>query len=405
MISINLISILTGLQILSLLTLIIFLIFSISNLWALRKLEDFPNLNNKEDYPMVSILIPARDEELNIKKCVKSLLNQNYPNYELLVLNDNSSDKTEEILKKIKIEFESSLKNKNKKNKVNFNYFNGKKLPDDWLGKHWACHQLEQKSQGELILFIDADTWHHPDTLKVAVNSMLHEKANFITVLPKEEANTFAEELSMPLIPWSLQTFMPLVIAKRSRRPALSATIGQFMLFDRKSYHYIGGYPSIRDKVLDDVTFGRKIKSFGLKWRIYDGKKYVNCRMYRNFKDVFDGLTRSIYPVFKSNIFYFGFSILFLAFTFIAPWMIISLSLLQFALLNLLTSLNLYMALFSTLITTITWIISNYRFKYSQFITLIHPLIIITMVYLAVHSMIKSLEGSVTWKGRKIKFY
>jgi len=212
---------------------------------------------------------------------------------------------------------------------------------------------------------------------------------------------------------------MPLAIAKRSKRPALSATIGQFMLFKKRSYHYIGGYSAIRDKVLDDVTFGRKIKSFGLKWRIFDGKRYVHCRMYRNFKDIFEGLTRSIYPVFKNNIFYFSISILFLSFTFIAPWIISLLYGLEIILTNFINqfsvnlimpifnipTLNFYLALISILITSLTWIISNHRFKYSQFITLIHPLIISTIIYLAISSMIKNFQGTVTWKGRKIKFY
>src|SRR3989339_2098193 len=175
------------LQLIVITTLAVFLSISITNIWSLQRLGKFHPLSH---YPKISVLIPARNEAHNIEKCVTSILNQTYPDYEVLVLNDNSTDNTWEIINQI--------------NNPKLNVFQGKPLPEDWLGKHWACHQLVQKANGKLLLFIDADTHYQPDCLTTAVEAMAAENADFITVLPKEEAHTLAEKLTLPIISWSL---------------------------------------------------------------------------------------------------------------------------------------------------------------------------------------------------------
>ena len=366
------------------LVLTIFLLNSITNIWSLQRLGEFPDLEN---YPKVSVIVPARNEERNIKRCVDSLLQQDYPNYEVLVLNDNSTDKTEEILAQY--------------NHPKLQVFNGQPLPEDWLGKHWACHQMAERATGELFLFVDADTYHHPNALKSAVNALTAEKADFITALPKEEISSWSENLVLPIISWSLVTFMPLFLAKRSRRPALSATIGQFMLFKKAAYQKIGGYSAIRGEVLDDVIFGRRVKAFGLTWRMFDGTKRIRCWMYTNFKETYQGLTRCIFAVFKNNIFYFLFSILTLLFVFLGPWIIVILKLSGVGI----SEVTFWLSLTAIIITTFTWLIANIRFKYSYLLTVFHPLIIIFVGYIAFSSMIKTFGGKIVWKGRLIKYF
>ncbi|MFH1828284.1 MAG: glycosyltransferase [Nanoarchaeota archaeon] len=372
------------LQIITLIIIFTFLLFSISNIWSLGRLGDYKQL---KEYPNVSIIVPARDEERNIKRCVDSLLKQDYPNYEVLVLNDNSTDQTEEILKGYKDE--------------KFKYFNGKPLPEDWLGKHWACHQLTEKASGKLLLFIDADTYHKPNALRASVEAMYEEKADFITALPREKARSLSEKFIIPIIGWSMVTFIPFAIAKRSKMPSLSATIGQYMLFRKEAYLHIGGYPAIRKEVLDDVTFGRRIKSFGLKWRMFDGTKLIHCRMYHNFHEIFDGFTRYIFAIFKNNIFYFLFSILILIFVLLSPWIIAFLYLFG----ENIGEVSFILSMAAILISYLTWLISNSRFKYSHFLTLLHPLIIIFVSYIAFSSMIKTFSGKIEWKGRPIKIF
>ncbi len=359
-----------------------FFLNCLSNLKALERLRKFKDIDN---YPKVSILVPARNEERNIKRCVDSLLNLDYPNYEVLVLNDNSTDKTEEILQ--------SYGNKIK-------YINGLSLPEDWLGKHWACHQLSETAIGDIFLFTDADTYHKKKTLRLAVSALYHEGSDFVTVLPKQEMQSIAEKITLSIIPWSFQTFIPLAIAKKSKRPTLSATIGQFMLFKKSSYHRIGGYEAIRGEVLDDISFGRRIKVFGLKWRLYDGCEQIHCHMYRNFKEVYEGLNKAIFSVFKNNLFYFFISILSLILVFLSP-----LAMLIISIFVSLPELIFSLSLMSFILIYLTWIITFIRFKYRWYFVFFYPVVIIVVSYICFSSMVKTINGSITWKGRLIKYF
>ena len=368
------------------LTLITFIILfnHLTNIFSLSSLGNYPE---PETFPKVSILVPARNEERNIRKCVRSLLAQDYPNFELLVLNDNSTDATEEILAKFN---DSRLK-----------VFSGKPLPEDWMGKHWACNQLAEQATNEIILFIDADTWHHPKMLRAAVSAFLAEKADFASALPREEVRSWGEKLIIPFIPWSLITFLPMIIARRTQRPMLSASIGQFMIFKKEAYLKIGGYSAIRDQVLDDVTFGRRVKAFGLRWRFFDGTDYITCRMYRNFRETYNGLTRYVFPALKNSMVSFVAAFaLYLAAIF-GPLLIILLWLLGITInANLLTiCFTLVIVLF------LSWIISNKRFKFPLYLAIIYPVTFGLMAYIAYGSMIRALAGKIKWKGRKIRYY
>ncbi len=371
-------------QVISVSVLIVFLFNCLSNLWALQRLGTFPE---PKKFPRVSILVPARNEQRNINRCIKSLLAQNYPNFEVLVLNDHSTDRTGAILSKIK----------NPKFKV----FKGKPLPEEWIGKHWACHQLEEKANGDLILFTDADTYHRPNALRAAVSALIHEKADFISALPKEKALTWAELIVIPVFSWSLMTFMPLALAKRTKTPSLSATIGQFMLFRKQAYDKIGGYPAIKNQVLDDVVFGRRIRAFGLRWRMYDGSKQIVCRMYTNFKELSEGMTKSIFAIFKNNIIYFFFVWFFMVWLLLGPLLIVFLHLIGISF----SPLFLWLSVSAIIITFLTWLISNLRFGYPLLLTFLYPVIIGALAYLSYISMVYTFAGKITWKGRPLKHF
>ncbi len=143
----------------------------------------------QQGFPRVSILAPARNEEQNIGPCVESLLAQRYPNYEVIVLNDDSSDRTGEILAQFAVAGDR------------LRVVNGTPLPPGWLGKNWACHQLAQVADGELLLFVDADTRHSESMLEHAVAALEAEQADLLSAIPREEVVTWAERLVVPIIP------------------------------------------------------------------------------------------------------------------------------------------------------------------------------------------------------------
>src|SRR5688572_23222794 len=166
-------------------TLFILFLILIWNLIILRK-RKLPVIEDSL-LPFVSVLVPARNEELNIKNILTSLLNQNYPDYEVIVLNDHSEDATGKIITEIKEKF-PQLK-----------VLNGKPLPKEWTGKCYACIQLYEKSKGEFILFTDADTTHKPDSLRRSVTISLERNADMLTIFPEMTMISFAEKIMMPM--------------------------------------------------------------------------------------------------------------------------------------------------------------------------------------------------------------
>lgn len=362
---------------------VILLMITLSNLRVLRRLGDYPS---PIQWPSVSVLVPARNEEANIEACVRSLLAQHYPNFQVFVLDDHSNDETWSILEKLASE-DSRLR-----------ILKGKAIPEGWLGKHWACHQLAQATNSELLLFTDADTRHDPFTLRAGVSALFAEEADLLTVLPQEKVVTWAERLIVPVIPWSIFSFVPLWLAYRWRLPILSATIGQFMLFRRSAYEEIGGYEAVRQHLVDDLALGRRIKAHGRRWRLVDGGQYIQCRMYQNFEQVYQGLSKNLFATFEYKIPQFVFVWSWLGFVFWVPLLILILALMgiPFPPYSLgLTTIAIIMAL-------LLWGITHRRFRFPQYLTLFYPITILLATLIATRSMVLTLTGKAVWKGRTL---
>ncbi|MGK7392883.1 MAG: glycosyltransferase, partial [Candidatus Cyclobacteriaceae bacterium M2_1C_046] len=148
--------------------------------------------------PLVSICIPARNEEAVIRRCVESALSQEYPNFEVIVLDDESTDRTPDILKQVSNKFSGSLK-----------VIRGNPKPDNWLGKPWACQQLAEEAKGSILLFIDADTWLDKNMVAKIVRTMGHDVIDFLTTWPQQKLETFWEKAVIPLVYYALLTLLP----------------------------------------------------------------------------------------------------------------------------------------------------------------------------------------------------
>src|SRR5690554_3590353 len=211
------------------------------NFFSLKKLGRFPpRARNDKDYPFVSILVPARNEERNIEKCVSSLLQQDYPGYEIVVLDDESEDRTWQILSRLA------------QGRENLRLLKGRPLPEDWIGKCWACHLLSEQARGEFLLFVDADTVHKPSMLRSVMDAAHFYQADLISGLPHEKVSTLSELLTVPLITWGIFAALPLPLAFALPHPALSITIRQLLLFKRESYDQIDGHNAVKNHVCED---------------------------------------------------------------------------------------------------------------------------------------------------------
>jgi chlorobactene glucosyltransferase len=361
----------------------VLLLIALSNLRTWRRLGEYPP---PLVLPPISVLVPARNEERNIGPCVRSLLAQDYPDLELLVLDDDSSDNTGLVLAGLATDDDR------------LSVLKGRPLPPQWLGKHWACHQLAQAARGELLLFVDADTRHQVNCLRDAVAALLAEKADLLAVLPRQQVISWPERLIVPLMPWSIFSFLPLCLAYRVRTPALSATVGQFMLFGRQAYDSIGGHAAVRFDVVDDLALGRRIKANGMRWRLVDGRDHVGCRMYHSFREAVEGFSKSLFAVFGYNVPFFSFVWLWLWIVFTEPLLVLLLGLVGVRV----PPANLLLASTAVVLSLVLWGISHWRFGFPLYLTLLYPLSIFTSVIIAMRSMLLTKLGRTTWKGRRL---
>jgi chlorobactene glucosyltransferase len=264
------------------------------------------------DPPLVSILVPARNEAPRIAACLQSLLQQDYPNYELIVLDDHSEDETGRIILDLGFETDPASSRR---------LLAGEPLPPGWTGKAWACHQLSAAARGDYLLFTDADTVHEPTALGACLGHAQATDAGLLSAWPHQVTRTWSECAVIPLVYVLLLGALPHgILIYLQRRPdkarqgerawlrALGAANGQFMLFRRDVYELIGGHAAVRDHLVEDVLLGRLVAERtgeGIKLINCDGSRLVHCRMYESFADLWEGFTKNLRPVFSGSKFSF----------------------------------------------------------------------------------------------------
>ena len=371
----------------------VLLAISLSNFVTLHRLggRGFGKRGNRldlqpEKLPRVSVLVPARNEERNIARCVGSLLAQRYADFEVIVL-DDSEDRTPDIL--------HSLAGDER-----LRVMAGKPLPAGWMGKNWSCHQLAQTATGDLLLFTDADTQHHPSMLLDAVTALFAERSDFLSAIPRQELHTWAERLVLPILPWSLHTFFPIGLARRSRLHALATAAGQLMLFRKEAYAAIGGHRSVRGSVLDDVSLAQHVVKAGLPWSLMDGKARISVRMYRSSREVWDGLSKNLFAVFGRNLPLFSFVWAWLFWVAWEPPLVLVLRATRA--LSIPAEAVVPSAL-AVGLCLILWLINNLRFRIPWIQATLHPVTMLLVLSIAARSVIWHALGRGTWKGRPLR--
>jgi len=288
------------------LSLLLFLLFVlIGNLFYLRK----NTLMGEAQGPFLplSVLIPARNEEKKIKKCLKSILAQDYPNFEVLVYNDHSEDRTREYLEEFSRKF------------PNLTVLDSLPLPPGWMGKNFACYELSKNAKGDLLLFVDADTALEPGALRKAVHLMREKRADLLSFIPSLEMATISEKMMLPLIPMAFMTFLPLRLVEGSKNPDFSAALGPFILIKKSTYKRIGGHAEIASEIVDDLSLAKLVKSKGGKIALLSGKDILKVRFYEGFKEIWNGLTKSAFGAFDYSLLRLAFFLTFAYGLFLYP--------------------------------------------------------------------------------------
>lgn len=366
-------------------TAVLFALFIICiwNLYLLKR-KKYPAFPGSA-LPFVSILVPARNEEHNIGSILGSLLKQDYPEYEVIVLNDSSEDTTGEIINEISKEF------------PRLKILNGKPLISGWTGKCYACKQLFDASKGEYILFTDADTIHNPDSLRDSVTIALNRKADMLTLFPKMIMRSFGEKLIMPMLWFTVMMLLPFYFVDKKGFTKFSIGIGPFMMFRRKAYEQIGGHESVKDAIVEDVWLARKIKEKGLQLIAGDGQDIFSVRMYRSFREIWNGFSKNIFAGFEySTLMLFGINFIYIL-LFSLPFLLFFIALSSYNGLDyavILTGMQIAIIYLSRMLIAA-------KFKLGVISSFLHPFGAFFVPVIAFNSWrwIKSGKGA-KWKGR-----
>jgi chlorobactene glucosyltransferase len=336
--------------------------------------------------PRVSILVPARNEARSIEGCVQSLLDQDYSDFEVLVLDDHSTDETRDIVMRLA------------RGNERLALLDGETLPDGWLGKHWACHQLAQAASGELLLFTDADTLHHKTALSESVAALQAEQADLVTAFPLEEVKTWSEKLVVPIMSWGIFSFLPLRLAYKWSLPGLSVTFGQFMLFRRSVYEAVGGFNAVRQDIVDDVSLGRRVLEQGFRWRLLDATEHVRCRMYQSFSEVVEGFSKNVFAFFDYRFLPYVIAWTLMGVIFLEP----ALTLVSYLAGGSLTGFPLNLAAIAVAQSVLLWYIALKRFRFPAYVALLYPISLFLWLLIVVRSLVLTMTGHSTWKGRSL---
>lgn len=238
------------------------------------------------DYPRLSICLPARNEAHQIRSCLEAALGADYPDLELILVDDHSTDGTAQIA--------ASLQDPRLK------ILTGQDLPGGWSGKSWACQQAAEAASGELLLFIDADVELGPAPLRQAVAVLQARKLAMLSLFGTWKLESFWERVAIPVIGWFVRGATDLDAVNSPGRKEAFAN-GQFILVRRDAYVQTGGHGAVRASVLDDVRLAQSFKQQGLALGLYHAPRAFQVRLYRNLSEIVQGYTKNFYEGMNRN--------------------------------------------------------------------------------------------------------
>ena len=297
-------------------------------------LDEFKNKNNST--PKVSVILPARNEENYISKCLETLSIQDYKDFEVIAIDDSSEDKTGEIIEKFAKEDSKII------------HVAAREKPQNWMGKNWACMEGFKKATGDLMLFTDADTKFEKNVITLAVSHLQSENLDALTVIPRLRCIDKITKITLPM----LSTFL------HSRYSALNVNnpekkvgyfFGSFFVIKRKVYEEIGTHEKVKQEIIEDGALGKITKESGYALKMVRGEHLIEALYSRSSKEMWNGLKRLIVPLYHQNsgsaigVF---FAVLFILFM---PIPLLAYSIIAFE-----SNLSFIILLISSVISTIT---------------------------------------------------
>ncbi len=333
-----------------------------------------PTVNRHYD-DLVSILIPARNEEENISSLLESISKQDYSNYEVIIYDDDSSDNTYAIC--------TALAASNSR----FSVIKGKSLPDGWTGKNYACDQLAKKAQGKYFLFLDADETISNGLINSAVYRMQLYKLGLLSLFTNQVMKTIGEKITVPLLHFLLLNLLPLRLVFLTKNASIATACGQFMLFDAAIYRKNRWHNLVKNKVVEDAEIMRLIKSGQYKGELLLANGMISCRMYKGYEEAISGFSKNALAAFNYSI----------------PALLVYILLLIGGPMIVIMTLNFNLIFFMAGLIILTRVmISLSSGQNAWYNIILHPLQMINLVIIAFMSVQKHLTKTNMWKGRRV---
>ncbi len=357
------------------------ILLNLAQLYLFKILPTLSTNFNIKDKPLVSIIVPVKDEEAKIKECMDSLIGQDYDNKEIIVVLGESKDRTAEILKN----YEGKVK-----------IIQEPPLPDGWVGKNWACYVGYLYSKGEYLLFTDADTIHDKRLLSIAVGKMEEEKLDLLTLIPSLLMKNKWVKLFLPVIGQFVYIVSLAPFFNKKSRVGIFGN-GQYMFFRRSSYEKVGGHMSVKNKIVEDFNLARLFKVNSFETRLYNALSLFKVRMYDNFKELVEGWSKNFFIGLRAKIYYLIFAILALIVVYLLPFLLLLISIYNFLVFYEVELL--FYAFIINLFYFFRFGIIYYKLNVNYSYGFLFFLAIIITIYILIYSYLRFRKG-IYWKGR-----
>ncbi|MFA1641934.1 glycosyltransferase family 2 protein [Chryseomicrobium imtechense] len=329
--------------------------------------------------PLVSILIPMRNELANVEGLIGSLQKQTYSKFEVIVLDDESTDGTREAL-------EASTEHDSR-----FTIKPGAPKLDGWVGKVYACHQLSGYASGDYLLYVDADVRIEPNAVQDVLAFMQHNNLALVSGFSRFLLPTWLNKLLVPMQHFIVLFHLPMGLARFTKWPPATAAHGGFMFFERGAYEAIGGHESVKGEIVEDVALSKRMKAHGHKMWLANITAFASCTMYETNEDVWKGFSKNIFNGIGKSV-----PLAAVIMVFYASFYVLPLFLLVGAVVVADPSLLIPYALIS-----IQGLIVYATTKEPLYLAFALPASALALIALLANAMIRSMQGQkVEWKGR-----
>jgi len=342
--------------------------------------------------PMVSVLIPARNEEQNIKTCLGALTQQDYPNLDIIIIDDQSTDRTAHVVREFQAKSEA------------ITLISGKELPPGWMGKNHALCQGVQKARGEYLLFLDADTrLTSPQCISQTVLYAMEHDTDLLTLVPDLECRSFWEKVVLPILGFFLINSLALKKINDSSSKVVSV-VGPYLFFKRQTYERIGGHERIKDEIVEDLVLARTIKKEGYRFAYFLGTELFALRLYRDFHGIWEGFSKNFFVGMDRKVWAAIGCILLMFMVLVLPWLSVPIGLSYLIVYGWNELVGAFVVL-GAIPCCITIFMRRLLKKFANLddtYSWLQPLGALVLIGILINSTIKvSFGKGVTWKGRR----